>query len=47
MSKLTRFLYKAARNANDIETIASCNPKRIMRRVKNKIMAKLFWKLFK
>lgn len=33
-------LYKAARIANDVETVASGNPKRIERRAKNKIVGR-------
>jgi len=32
MSKFVRRLYRSARMANDIETLASGNPKRITRR---------------
>ncbi|NLO74726.1 MAG: hypothetical protein GX100_11555 [candidate division WS1 bacterium] len=40
MSKLVSFLYKLARTANDIETVASGNPKRIARRLKNKLIGR-------
>ena len=40
MSKLVSFLYQAARTANDIETLASGNPKRIARRLKNKLIGR-------
>ena len=36
MSKSTSFLYQLARAANDIEKLASGDPKRIARRAKNK-----------
>jgi len=36
MSKRTSFLYQLARVANDIEKLASGDPKRIARRAKNK-----------
>lgn len=35
------FLYKSARMANDISVITSGNPKRIQRRLKNKIIGRL------
>lgn len=34
-SNLTRSLYRAARVSNNVQTIASGNPKRIARRAKN------------
>ncbi|MCX8082187.1 MAG: hypothetical protein N3D17_02145 [bacterium] len=40
MSKLTKFLYQLARTVNDIETLASGNPKKITRRIKNKIVGR-------
>ena len=40
MSKLVSSLYRLARTANDIETVLSLNPKRIARRVKNKILGR-------
>jgi len=40
MSKLVRSLYRSARIANDIETVASGNPKRITRRAKNKVLGR-------
>jgi len=45
MSKLVSTMYKAARRANDLETLASGNPKRIARRGANKSLVKLFSKL--
>lgn len=35
-----RNLYRAARVANDVETLASGNPKRITRRAKNKVIGR-------
>jgi hypothetical protein len=40
MAKLVSFLYQLARTANDIEKIASGNPKRVGRRVKNKVLGR-------
>jgi len=40
MKKLVSFLYKLARQANDVKVITSGNPKRIARRVKNKIIGR-------
>ncbi|HOC02934.1 MAG TPA: hypothetical protein PKK91_05600, partial [bacterium] len=40
MSKFVSFLYRLARISNDIETIASGNPKKIARRAKNKILGR-------
>ena len=40
MGKLVSFLYKLARQANDVKVITSGNPKRIARRVKNKIIGR-------
>lgn len=40
MGKTISFLYRLARLANDIETLLSLNPKRIARRVKNKIVGR-------
>jgi hypothetical protein len=48
MSKLVNKLYRVARKANDIETLASGNPKRIAKRAKNKWLGrKLLKRLFK
>jgi hypothetical protein len=33
--RLSRFLYRAARTANDVEAITSGDPKRMRRRLKN------------
>jgi hypothetical protein len=46
---LARKLYRAARVANDVETLASGNPKRIERRAKNKVVGRAlgrssFWR---
>ncbi|HEY3397131.1 MAG TPA: hypothetical protein VGM19_05660 [Armatimonadota bacterium] len=40
MSKTVSFLYQLARTANDVETLASGNPKRIVRRLKNKLIGR-------
>ena len=40
MNKLVSFLYKVARVANDINKIKSGDPKKIARRVKNKIIGR-------
>ena len=40
MSKSVSFLYRLARMANDIEKVSSGNPKKIARRVKNKIIGR-------
>jgi hypothetical protein len=50
MNKLVRNLYRSARVANDIETLASGNPKRITRRAKNKLIRRTlcrsgFWRI--
>jgi hypothetical protein len=34
-------MYRAARNARDLEVLASGNPKKIVRRAKNKLMGRL------
>ena len=48
MAKLVSFLYKLARKANDVETLASGNPKRIAKRGKNKVIGrKIMKKLLK
>jgi len=48
MGKTVSFLYKMARMANDIEKLASGDPKRIARRAKNKYigrkLVKNIWK---
>jgi len=38
MSKTVSFLYRLARLANDVEKIKSGDPKKIARRVKNKVI---------
>jgi hypothetical protein len=35
---LTSFLFRTARRADDLEALASGNPKRIERRVKNRLL---------
>lgn len=40
MSKAVSFLYKLARLANDAEKIKSGDPKKITRRIKNKIIGR-------
>jgi hypothetical protein len=40
MSKFVSFLYRIARLANDLETFTSGNPKRIARRLKNKVLGR-------
>lgn len=39
--KLSSILYNLARKMNDVETIASLNPQKIVRRAKNKILGRL------
>lgn len=49
MSKTVSFLYNLARMANDVEKIKSGDPKKIARRVKNKVVGRKIirrvWKL--
>jgi len=49
MSKTVSFLYNLVRMANDVEKIKSGDPKKIARRVKNKVMDRKIirrvWKL--
>ena len=45
--RLRRFLYRAARTANDVEAITSGDPRRMRRRLKNKVLGRLlapFWR---
>lgn len=44
MGKSVSFLYKMARTANDIETLASGNPKRIVKRGRNKVIGRTLMK---
>jgi len=48
MRRLVSSLYRLARLANDLTTLASGNPKRIARRLKNKLVGrKLISKVWK
>jgi hypothetical protein len=40
MTKAVSFLYKMARQANDVKVITSGDPKKMARRVKNKIIGR-------
>lgn len=46
MSKLISLLYKAARKANDVETLLSLKPNRILRRLANKRIGRKLGRLF-
>jgi len=45
--KHSRNLYKATRAINDLETLASGDPKKIARRAKNKVLGRMLGKLFR
>ena len=48
MGKTVSFLYQLARMANDVEKLSSGNPKKIVRRAKNKLIGrKLVRKVWK
>ncbi|MBA7525443.1 hypothetical protein ES705_17594 [subsurface metagenome] len=40
MTKAVSFLYKLARQANDVRVITSGDPKKLARRVKNKVIGR-------
>jgi hypothetical protein len=40
-------LYSASRTARDLEAVASGNPKRIARRIKNKIVGHYLWRFLR
>ncbi len=40
MTKTVSFLYKLARQSNDVKVITSGDPKKVARRVKNKIIGR-------
>jgi hypothetical protein len=46
LNKLVSILYKAARLANDINKIKSGDPKKIIRRAKNKLIGRKFIRRF-
>lgn len=42
-NKLVSWLYRAARGMNDLTTITSGKPKKILRRGKNKALGRKIW----
>ena len=42
--RLSRFLYRAARTANDVESLRS--PQTAVRRAKNKVVGRALWRAF-
>jgi hypothetical protein len=44
--RLSSSLYEAARLTNDLETVASGNPYRIVRRAKNKVVGRILGRSF-
>jgi len=45
MSRLSRYLYRAARLSRDVEAVSSGNPERIARRARNKLKGRLLARL--
>lgn len=40
-------LYRASRTARDLEAVASGHPRRVVRRVKNRIVGHYLWRLLR